>query len=151
MLVTDIDLDEVVDSVWSSMLGLVLERGAQPFDFAGVPSMTGTVQITGCWEGAVILTVPVEHARLVAATMFGMDDAELGDDEVGDALGEMANMVGGNVKGLLAGEAKLSLPTVTSGRDYRVSVPGGEELSRLSYRCEGQPIEVRLVAKPDAG
>jgi chemotaxis protein CheX len=146
MQVTEVDLAEVIETVWTSMLGLELEPTDAPFDAAG-RTLTGTVQITGCWEGAVMVRVCSEHARVVAATMFGLEPDELGDDEVRDALGEMANMVGGNVKGLLAGDGTLSLPTVTAGGDYTVSVPGGHLVRRLEYRCGEHVVEVQLLAK----
>jgi chemotaxis protein CheX len=146
VLVTDIDLAEVVETVWTSMLGIDLEPTDAAFDGSG-RTLTGTVQISGCWEGAVMVRASHAHARLLAATMFGAEPADLDDEEVRDALGETANMVGGNVKGLLAGDGTLSLPTVTEGVDHTVTVPGGALMRELRYRSGQDVVEFRLIAK----
>lgn len=148
MQLTDVDLAEVVESVWTSMLGFEVVPSDEPYAYGdGSLHMSGTVQITGCWDGAVMVEVTETLARHLAATMFGLEDAELGDEEVRDALGEMANMIGGNVKGMLVGDARLSLPTVAEGRDFRVSVPGSGVVRELTYRCEGFPMRVQLLTR----
>ncbi|MCZ7527730.1 MAG: chemotaxis protein CheX [Acidimicrobiia bacterium] len=107
------------------------------------------MQITGAWEGAVMLDLPEPLARDAAAAMFGMEPDELGDDEVLDALGELANMIGGNVKGMLDADCKLSLPTVAEGKDFRVCVPGSGVQTALVFDCAGKPFQVQLLVRQD--
>ena len=55
--------------------------------------------------------------------MLGMDVDEVGED-VNDALGEIANMLGGHVKQVLSKgglDINLSIPTVISGESYTVN------------------------------
>ena len=55
--------------------------------------------------------------------MLGMECEEIEDDDVNDALGEIANLLGGGVKHLLSTsglDVKLSTPTVISGASYKV-------------------------------
>jgi chemotaxis protein CheX len=148
MLLTDVDLAEVVESVWTAMLGYELEPTDEPnAQTADGRHMVGTVQITGRVDAALMVEVPEALARNLASTMFGIDETELGDDEVRDALGEMANMIGGNVKGLLDADSLLSLPTVAEGHDYRVVVPGGGVVNSLNYRCAGTSMRVQLIGR----
>src|SRR5262245_9205552 len=118
----------------------------QPAD-ASPRTLTGCVQITGAWEGAVILHCPSPLARKAAAIMFEMDAEAASDDEVKDALGELTNMIGGNVKAQLRQPSRLSLPSVTEGADYSVTVPGSRPLTKVTFDCDGQVMSVTLLIR----
>ena len=64
--------------------------------------MCTSISIGGCWTATIIARVSDELARHIAASLLGMDHSELDDELINDAIGELANVVGGNVKGLLA-------------------------------------------------
>jgi chemotaxis protein CheX len=150
MQLSESDLREVVESVWSAMLGLELIPAERAYERdPDSRNLTGTVQITGEWQGAVMVDLPEKLARDAAAAMFGMESDELGEDEVLDALGEVANMIGGNVKGLIEGECKLSLPTIAEGGDFRVAVPGSSTNVLLVFDCDGKPFQVKLLVRED--
>jgi chemotaxis protein CheX len=150
MQFSDEDLSEVVRSVWDAMLGLTLVPADQPYETADDERcLTGCVQITGSWEGAVMIDLPEQLAREAAAAMFGCEPDDLGDEEVLDALGEVANMVGGNVKGMIDADCKLSLPTVAEGSNFRVAVPGSGVQTVLVFDCAGRPFQVKLLVRQD--
>jgi chemotaxis protein CheX len=148
MEMTDLDFAEVVEAVFSGMLGFELERThGEHIPVPGEPRFIGTVHISGDWAGSVVVECPAAFARLVAASMFGSGPDEVAEDEVVDVVGELANMAGGNVKALLEGDAQLSLPTVVRGSDFRVVVPGTHLSRSLAYECEGHTFEVRVLSK----
>ena len=90
---------------------------------------------------SLMLPVPTV-ARRAARAMFGCGDDEVGDAELADAFGELANQVGGSVKGLLPGPSTLSLPTVAlAGGDP--AAPTGDV--RLDASCDGHPVTVVVV------
>lgn len=148
MQLTDLDLSEVIESVWTSMLGYDLtpcDAVLEPLPDERI--LVGCVQITGDWELATLVYMPEALAIDVAATMFGMQADELSTEEVRDALGEMANMIGGNIKGILAGGSQLSLPTISEGRDFRIGVPGAEVISSVTYECQQWLTRTDLVGR----
>ncbi|MEM6928689.1 MAG: chemotaxis protein CheX [Myxococcota bacterium] len=57
------------------------------------------------------IVVPEAVAREVAMAVFAVPDAEVGDAECRDLLGEMVNIVGGSLKGMFDDATSLSLPT----------------------------------------
>ena len=64
MTFSDEDLSEVVRSVWDAMLGLTLIPSDTPYETDGDERyLTGCVQITGGWEGAVMIDLPEKLAR----------------------------------------------------------------------------------------
>jgi chemotaxis protein CheX len=61
------------------------------------------------------------------------------DDVVRDVLGELTNMIGGNLKCVLTRGIKLSMPAVVDGSDYALRICGAEIRQRLAFQCaEGQ-------------
>jgi chemotaxis protein CheX len=145
---TDLDFAEVVENVFTGMLGFELVRTHGDNVWApGEARLIGTVHITGSWAGAVVVECPEPFGRLVAAAMFGSEPGEVADDELVDVVGELANMCGGNVKALLEGDSLLSLPTVVRGSDFRVVVPGTHLSRSLSYECDGHAFELRVLSK----
>jgi CheY-specific phosphatase CheX len=151
MELTDADLQRIAGDIWAAMLGLELKPNhAIDHHHEDERVVTGTVQITGDWAGAVTVQVSDVLARRAAAIMFAMEDDEINDEEVADTVGELANMVGGNVKSTVVGTAALSLPSVTSGRDYRLSIPGSATRERLAMDCDGDLVVVTLLQRDGA-
>lgn len=143
-----VELDQIVSDIWAAMLGLTLEHHHDaPVYPPDQRVATGVVQITGDFEGAVTIQLTERKATEVAALMFAMDPDEIGEEEVSDAVGELANMAGGNVKSTMTGSCQLSLPSVTSGRDYHVSVPGTVVRDKIGMTCDGELVVVSLLAR----
>ena len=104
-----------------------------------------TVQISGAWNGAVLLRCSGALASLASARMFGLDDGEASPEQVHDALGELANILGGCVKTLLPEPCFLSLPSITGGEDHR---PHERHVRRRKVRRqEPRAIVQRLGAR----
>jgi chemotaxis protein CheX len=130
------------------VLGLDVRR-VEESSMPGRRTLTGCVQITGTWEGAVTLDCSAALARRVAGIMFGVSPEHAESGEIQDALGEMTNMTGGNIKNLLPSPSLLSLPSVTEGLDYTVSVPGGRLIGQVAFDCLGEPLRVSLLERDD--
>jgi chemotaxis protein CheX len=139
-------ISEAVETVWSTMLGLQATTNPMIVGNRLKPSMlTGCIQITGAWTGAVTIECSGGLARRVASIMFGEDVCEITDDQINDALGELTNIVGGNIKALLPEPSHLSMPAVTEGTDYFFSVPGSRQMAQMSFSCEGKPFQVTIL------
>ena len=136
-------LHELASDIWSSMLGIPLETGSPGIGSLGTErALTGCVQITGGWAGAVTVRCSTASAGRFAAVMFGCDPETLADEEVRDALGELTNMLAGSVKGLVPDECQLGIPAVADGLDYMLFVPKGKVLTNCDLTHEGQPLEI---------
>lgn len=138
------ELGEIVEQVWSSFLDG--EIVAFPGD--GPDSMTGTrmvasVSISGEWTGHLMIVAGAECAQAIAGSMFQMSPEEISIAEVADALGEIANMVGGSVKGMVGVAAALSLPQVVLDASALVN-PDAQKLVSVSALWNGRPLEVSL-------
>ncbi|GIU89043.1 MAG: hypothetical protein KatS3mg010_0142 [Acidimicrobiia bacterium] len=149
MDVTTADLAEVVDSVMTTMLGLDLD-GPTDSDGARRTTISASVQIVGAVECAVVVGCNDEFGSRVASAMFSVEPSSLSPDEVSDALGELANMIGGNVKALV-GESTLSLPTVVRGDELQLAVPGASTRLGLCYGTGGSHFSVSVFERAPEG
>jgi chemotaxis protein CheX len=107
------ELAEIVDQVWASFLDGELVPLPEPDvsrPYGGC--LVAWVSIGGDWTGHLSVVCSNAAARAIATDMFQLDDSEVTTAEVADALGEIANMVGGSVKGMVGANAVLSLPQV---------------------------------------
>lgn len=112
-------IEQIVETVFQTMMGLEVHQADTPWPPAG-EIMTASISLTGPWKGAVLVECVVPAALLITSRMLGIDAPVGLTDDVRDALGELANMVGGNLKSILPGGVELSLPSVVWGSDYCV-------------------------------
>lgn len=133
--------------VWSSMLGLDLQSATDaPLPMtAGQPRWSGCIALSGDIRGAVTVSCLEPMARQAAASMFGMDLDEASATEIQDAIGELANMVGGQTKTILGGTCTLGLPVVIEGEMFAATVPNSHPVMTLHFHCDGHPVEVAVV------
>ena len=115
--------------MFSTMVGAPCEVGDQT-DLPQSDTVSGTVAFHGDSSGQITLTFPLDTARKIVAEMLGMDESEMDDDTLKDGVGEMANIVAGNVKAALAATPyrfHLSLPKIELGP---AEVPTGVDKNR---------------------
>lgn len=140
------DVVVIAQDVWVSFLDLQLEPvpgGAPaPAGGAGV-TMSGVVGVLDTWTGYVVLECTEDTARAMAAAMFRTDGGGEASGDVADALGELTNMIGGNVKSLLPAPSRLSLPRVHSGV-WRPAEPTARLVNRVDFVSgpTGSPVGI---------
>jgi chemotaxis protein CheX len=144
LLATDEQIVGITQDVWSSFTGRPVEAAPREEALDGGDVAVGRVEVTGGWRGWVLLACPTRLARAAAAAMFERPAETLTDDEVADALGELTNMIGGNVKSLLPGPSFLSMPEVTAGPSSATRIPDAVLVSQVELVCEGLRLAVSL-------
>lgn len=91
-----------------------------------IASISGMVGLGGDFSGMVGIHIPIEFAKEATASMLGMELDELeGEDDIHDAVGEITNMLAGEIKMLFSANnltVGLSTPSIISGSDYTVEV-----------------------------
>ncbi len=125
-------LVRTVGSVFITMLGLDVSPSEIPRRPAG-DMLTSYVLMTGDWNGAVLLECTRQQACSFAGMVLATDPPTTVNDEVRDVLGELANIIGGNMKCVMATEARLSMPTVIEGSDENLRGFGSKGRERLTF------------------
>jgi chemotaxis protein CheX len=147
------ELAQIVESVFETMLSLEVHEAETPW-FPGPDRLTSAVQLTGEWTGAVLLECDREQSRRFAARFLSIDlrgdlpgDPPVAvDDVVRDVLGELANMIGGNLKCILVPGIRLSMPSVVDGSDYAKRLGGAEVRERLAFQYDESTFWITVLA-----
>jgi CheY-specific phosphatase CheX len=147
-MVSDVDIAEIARAVWESFFDLPLLCDSARL--GSDPTVTGCVQIDGAWQGAVVIQCPLSLASTLTAVMFAAGGAPPMED-VRDAIGELTNMVAGNIKSLLPERCQISLPAVALGSDQQFSVVGTEVATSVAFSCDGRPLLITLLQNRSNG
>ena len=149
--VEDDALLQIVMQMWDSYFATVEPPypAFEPIAAEG-PVLCASVSISGARPGLVTVTVPQATAPALAAVML-QEDGELDDEEVHDTLGEMANIIAGNVKALIPDAGSLGLPALAAATPHLGS--RASEVARLdaTWREGWLSFVVWLADAPVAG
>jgi len=137
-------LELAVEEVFEIMVGCRVKPLA-PSEHTPNEEFTAMIGLAGALCGVLTVSCDAKTARQVAKSMLG--DTAKSEGEVGDALGEICNMIAGNFKNKLAGtdeRCMLSVPSVISGGQYSLhSLAEGHSVETVLV-FEDSPITVRL-------
>lgn len=140
-------------AVFSTMLCLpavpqpVRQESGDPVPLNGVVAMVG---IAGSWTGMGQIFCSTELACQLAGALLMSEYAAV-DDDVLDAMAEVANMIVGNVKTTLEehlGGLALGVPTVLYGRNYQARTPGVPDWTVVPFASGEHAMEVRFCLLP---
>jgi CheY-specific phosphatase CheX len=140
-LVAD-ELAQIVASVFETMMSLEACQCGAP----GCPSpdrVRAVVRMTSGWSGAVLVECGHEQARRFTGRFLAMAPPDSVDDLVRDVLGELANMIGGNLKCVLKGGMRLSMPRVADGDEGPLADTRVHQ--QLAFQTEEGPFQVSVV------
>ena len=139
----------VVTEVFRTMLDLPIEPVEGNLDQAG-ELVTAAVLFVGEWNGAIILECPLVNAFEFTRRFMKTPLPAALDDDVRDTLGELANMVAGNLKGVMPHGVVLSMPSVVAGSDYSLRLCGVVAREAQRFTGDGVAIQVVLVEMTDS-
>ncbi len=108
--------------------------------------LTAMVGLAGTYNGLVSVHIPWALAISFTSLMLGMEVTEI-DDDVNDAMGEIANMVAGSFKQHLSkggSDIQLSTPSIVNGADYVVSTGQNLENVTLKFATDEEWFMVSL-------
>lgn len=109
-------------------------------------SVTAMVGFAGSYNGMLSINIPQKLAMVFASQMLGMEITEC-DDDVHDALGEIANMIAGSFKHHFTTnghEAHLSTPSVISGEQYFMTIGSIPDTLSLIFEYGEDNFEVSI-------
>lgn len=137
------ELDQTVLMIWEAMFSRPLQRTLHP-DGESFAGLTGIVSLDGEFQGAVVVHCATALAARLTAELFETE-GEPDVADVQDAVGELTNMIAGNIKSILPSPSSLGLPVVAIGRDYQLQVMGTDTAGEVHYESEGDRLRVCIV------
>ena len=139
-LIDEATIESIAQEAWISLVGEEEILIPVPTDLP-VDIISSWVDVVGPWTGTVVLTTGRETAEELCRALLGPATPEVIEyEDVADAFGEIANVVGGNVKAALPGPSALSLPEV--GEAPAVRNPA--DLVRVDVLWRGEPVVISV-------
>jgi chemotaxis protein CheX len=137
------NLREIAEQVWSAYLD---PEGVRPLLLGAsresATAVSASVSLTGAWHGHVVVTCSSAAARHAAAAFLAMETDEVSDEDMTDVMGELANIVGGNVKSMLPAATAVSLPHVVSGASNKF--PTTRQVCELAGTWLDEPFSISM-------
>ena len=131
-------ITNAVRDVFDTMLSMDVESidAGQTVNFNG-DHIVSTVGFAGKVLGNVNLHVNESFAIEMAAAMLGMELDEIdGEEEIHDVLGELCNMISGDLKSRLCDSGlicELSIPSITTGKEFKIESRGWDRSEKFGF------------------
>lgn len=145
-------LVETFDAMMSMAVEAVDENTATGLDES---RMVGAIHFGGEVVGVMSFNLSEAFARTATAAMLGIEDDEIkSGEEIKDVIGELANIVAGNLKtefldvGLTC---VISTPSITSGSDFKIDPVDIAPPVKSTFRHQDDYVLVELCAKEEIG
>jgi chemotaxis protein CheX len=145
-LIDEATVQGIAEEAWSALVGdeefLVPLPGGLPEN-----AVSSWVQIRGPWTGAVVITTGWATGEELSTAMLKEHAPPVLDaEDIEDALGELANVVGGNIKAVLPGPSSLGLPEV--GTAPEAGDPA--DIVRVDLLWRGQSLTITVQGSAGA-
>jgi CheY-specific phosphatase CheX len=139
-------LSEIASSLFSTMLALPFDTGCLTGCSDSGRQYEARIRVSGSWQAGIFVRASEVLARRIACVMFKLDEADLTEADVRDALGEVANVIGGGVKGIIDSDCDLSLPVV------EIAASGQKCCSLFcTFECCSLPVSIAIVEAAAVG
>lgn len=140
------ELVTIIERIWQTTVGGTIRH--MPFADGVIStedSLTASIYFRGSFTGLLAATCPGSLARQIAGQMLQVDVSS--EEDVRDAIGEVVNIAGGNVKALLPAPCQLSLPAVLEGEMAELLLlgPSSETIDTVCFDCGGERLVLRLI------
>lgn len=111
-MLAEADLEESVLAMFSDLLGSPLQTSPARRPAAARVFVSACVYLTGNPAAVVVVSATEEIARALSCQLLEIAPEDLGACDVPETFAELANIIGGNVKGMFESQCHLSVPAV---------------------------------------
>ena len=146
---------ESTESVFSTMLGLEVKAGEPRIAHGNMGPSFGVaalVGLAGPWIGNGSVDCSATLACRIAGAMLASEYDSINDDVL-DAMGEVANMIIGNIKTsaeAMVGPLDLSIPTVVYGRNFTTRSQRQNQWTVVPFQCQGEEFQIQVMLIPNS-
>jgi chemotaxis protein CheX len=142
------ELVYIMERIWQTTVGGSIQHtDCGDEALVAADSLTASIYFRGSFTGLLAATCRESLARQIAAHMLQTPLDSNSVEDVRDAIGEVVNILGGNVKALLPAPCQLSLPAVLEGdmAELLLLGPASETLDTVCFDCDGERLVLRLI------
>jgi chemotaxis protein CheX len=136
--------------IFETMIFMDMLEGENPGETIEGDAVLSSITFKGDMEGCLGISCEKKCAQVITMNMLGADSVEgISDEDMCDAVGEVANMVMGSVKKRLHDtypNLELSIPLVVNGRQLKNNLGEGTKQACTKVKIEDEyPAELSLL------
>lgn len=134
--------------VLKTIAGIDAHKG-KPFlkkDNVAIGDVSGVIGLAGDMNGIISVTFTEKCIFYIVTGMFGEEVKEL-NAEIGDAVGEIANMISGQARQKLEGQGtnlQAAIPSVVIGKNHTISHLTKQPIIALPFSTQGGDFTVEI-------
>jgi len=145
---------DTIIELFDTMLSLEVDLSdREPFQNTEDFRVMGAVDFAGGVHGSIQFQVSKTFGRMITAGMLGQELDEVQDiDSVKDVIGEMTNILGGNLKAAFCDTGlacQISTPSLTVGLDFNIEILNMDRYERFAFKLNDHDIVVEVCVKID--
>lgn len=151
------EIGQATQEIFGTMIFMDVEQllDNQSEDSAASSNISSMIGLGGEIRGLLSIHFPEKVALGITSSFLGMDVESINED-VKDAVGEIANMVAGNLKIFFKDnniQTELAIPTTVIGKSLRTSGLAGAERKQVFFQtADGVfAIELKYVLSVNVG
>ena len=125
-------------SCFSTMMGIDVHPGVPALKKFPYPShdISSVIGLSGDAQGSISLSFPTDDAHIFVKAMLGNPEV-IDEEEMTDGIGEIANIIAGNVKRHFATiNLSISLPNIIIGKKHTLSGQSGMPTIMVPFNSE---------------
>lgn len=149
-------ISQTVTDLFTSMLEMEVAM-ADALTDSGLDGsrMVGAVHLAGDAMGVVSIHVSETLAHLMTKAMLGLKpDEALEEDQIKDVIGEISNIISGNLKTAYVNadyQCVMSTPSMTSGNDFQIDPLNIAPIRRFIFKHQQYNLMVEVCLKTQKG
>lgn len=153
------ELEEMLKTAVGGVCQTMLNFDPRPIPlqkdaFTSDAHLASSVGFIGKVTGVVYIYTTADFAQDITRTITGLPDGEIDSDEmVNDAMGEVANMVVGNLKAALVDRGMacvLTIPSIVRGSNFTIEATSSTTRRVICFRCkDSHNLVVEILIKPE--
>lgn len=140
------EIVKATQEIFSTMIMIDVEKKVMEYGAEVESNISTMIGLGRDIRGLLVIHFPKEVAVSITSSFLGMT-VEEPDEDVKDAVGEIANMMAGNLKIFFADnsiQTELAIPTAVIGKSYRTGGLTGAENVIVPFSCEPGDFLVEL-------
>lgn len=145
-VITDCVSDSVA-SIFNTIFGVVPQYDGDDDGRQIGDGVVGVISFVGDASWILMLALPKDSAEALAEKFCGFE-VEYDSPDMGDVIGELANVMAGDIVARMGEEGvkvAMSLPTVLRGQNVEPFMPKGLPDKKMHYSLLGKDIMIKLA------
>ncbi|WP_419663135.1 FliN: predicted flagellar motor switch protein [Desulfosarcina variabilis str. Montpellier] len=149
-------ISSTIIETFDAMMSIQIER-FDPDEAITLPDnhIVGAIHFGGEVVGVMSFSLGYDFAQEVTAAMLGIETKEIESvEEIKDVIGELANIVAGNLKTEFLDSGLtcvISTPSITQGSDFKIDPVNIAQPLKMRFRRDKSYVLIELCVKEDIG